>query len=209
MCRTLLACVGVAGLLLNQRSLAQEFKAAPPHLRGESGEGLLLRETVQRDLGLTVEQKQAVDKILRAENPIRMNDLYERLAAYSKKALTTSQQERLQEIYVQAHGAEALFNPAIKTELRLSDDQKDKLNDVRMPYMAATAAWRKSLKEIPREDREKRKAAGKRRQIMMKEFDDTAMSILTAEQLDQFKKMRGKPIDLSGEREGLPRRSSK
>ena len=196
-------------MLLNQPSVAQEFKASTPHLRGEGREGLLLRETVQRDLGLTEEQKQAIDKILRAENPIRMTDLYERLAAYSKKALTTSQQGRLQEIYVQAHGAEALFNPAIKTELRLSEDQKDKLNEVRRPYIDATTAWRKSLKEIPREDREKRKAWGERRQEMMKEFDDTAMSILTAEQLDQFKKIRGKPIDLSGERQGLPRRSSK
>jgi hypothetical protein len=40
---------------------------------------------------------------------------------------------------------------------------------------------------------------------MMKEFDDTAMSKLTSEQLDQFKKLRGKPIDLSGEKSGLGR----
>ena len=85
MYRTFLAWVVLTSLLLNQPSLAQEFKAAPPHLRGEGRERLLLRETVQRDLGLTEEQKQAVDKILRAENPIRFPDLLERLAAYSKK----------------------------------------------------------------------------------------------------------------------------
>ena len=83
-CTALLAWAVVTSLLLSQPSLAQEFKAAPPHLRGEGREGLLLRETVQRDLGLTEEQKQAVDKILRAENPIRMTDLYERLAAFRK-----------------------------------------------------------------------------------------------------------------------------
>ena len=49
----------------------------------------------------------------------------------------------------------------------------------------------------------------KQRQALREEFDKAAMSILTAEQRDQFKKMRGKAIDLSGEREGLPRWSSK
>ena len=89
-----------------------------------------------------------------------------------------------------------MFNPAIKTELRLSDDQKDKLNEFASPTSTQQRRGASQLKEIPRADPEKRKASSERRQKMMKEFDDTAMSILTAEQLDQFQKMRGKPTTL-------------
>jgi hypothetical protein len=34
----------------------------------------------------------------------------------------------------------------------------------------------------------------------MEQFDDGAMSILSSEQRDQLKKLRGKPIDFSGEK---------
>jgi hypothetical protein len=208
--RAIVVCVVLIGLLLNLPSLAEEFKAAPYFVRYQSKLGLLGRETVQKELGLTKEQIEAVSKIMRPSGPLRMAELDKQLTEYSEKGLTAAQLARFEEIYLQAHGADALFNGTIATKLGLSDDQKKELNDLRRPYMAAAAAWIESRREIPREDHEKRKASQVRRQEMMVAFDDTATRILTAKQLDQLKKMRGKPIDLSGENElgGLgPRRN--
>jgi hypothetical protein len=202
MSRTSLVCVVLVGLLLNRLSLGQDFKAS---LRGESKERLLLRETVQQDLGLTEQQITEVDKISRAENPVRMQELHKRLEEYAKKALTPSQLDRLEGIYVQAVGTEALFNPTIATKLRLSEDQKDQLNEARRPYIAHLS----SLRKLPKEDREGRKERSKQQQALIEKFDNAALSILTTKQLDQFKELRGKLIDLSREREGLPRRKTK
>jgi hypothetical protein len=152
--RTILACVVLIGLLLNKASLAQDFKTVPYFIRGQSKLLLLGRETVQRDLGLTKEQIEAVGKIVRPGGGVRITELDKQLDTFSKKALTESQLARLEEIYVQSHGAETLFNPTIATKLRLSDDQKDKLNEVRRSYMEEQRAWAKSLKELPKEDRE-------------------------------------------------------
>ena len=69
---------------------------------------------------------------------MQLEDLRKRLAAYAKQALTPSQLDRLEGIYMQAVGAEALFDPAIATILRLSEDQKDQLNDAREPYFGTS-----------------------------------------------------------------------
>jgi hypothetical protein len=200
--RTILVSVALIGLLLNKPSLAQEYKAV---LHGESRESLLLREPVQRDLGLAEEQKGAVDRILRAKNPVEMADLLRRLEEYAKQALTPSQLDRLEGIYIQAVGTDALFDPKIAARLRLSEDQKDRLSDAREPYVAHFT----SLRKMPIEDGKGRKEWRKQRQALLEKLDYAATSILTTSQLEQLKELRGEPIDLSHEKEGLPHRKAK
>jgi Spy/CpxP family protein refolding chaperone len=200
--RAILGCVVLFSLLLNMPSLAQEFQSVPFFIRPVTKAMLLRLQTVQRDLDLTDEQIRAIGKIQQPQ--MKAADREKRLAAYAKNGLTASQLARLEEIHVQTRGAESLYDSTIATKLRLSDDQKTKLVDVGKNYYGEFDAWRKLFQDDRPTDPEGVKAWAKRinlqRQAIMEQFDDRAMSILTPEQLDEFKKLRGKPIDFSGEK---------
>jgi len=199
--RTILICVVLIGLLLNRPTYGQEIKSVPFFIRPQQKAMLLRLQTVQRDLDLTDEQIQAIGKIQQPK--MKAADREKRLDAYSKGGLSAPQLARLDQIYVQTRGAESLYDPTIATRLRLSDDQKAKLVDEGKKYYGEFDAWRKLFQERAI-DAEGVKARAERinlqRQAIMEQFDDGAMSILTSEQLEQFKKLRGKPIDFSGER---------
>jgi hypothetical protein len=220
---TLISAV-LIGLLLNKPSLAQEFPTVPNFIRDLSKAGLLGRETVQRELELTQEQIEAVRGIERAESAMRTDltgliktvwpeerpakaaEVDKRLAAYAKEvekklqgALAPNQLARLDEIYVQTRGVDGLFDPTIVSRLGLSDDQTAKLAEVRKKYKDAERSWVKSRPNLRTEDPGVVNAWRERRTVIVKEFEDAVLSSLTAEQRDQFKKLQGKPIDLSGE----------
>jgi Spy/CpxP family protein refolding chaperone len=192
-------------LLLNKSAVAEEkLQAVPYFIRATTRARLVGREAVYRDLGLTEEQIQAVRKIVQAQRPENTSVLEKQLAAYSKGALTPSQWARLEEIYVQARGAESLFDAPIATNVGLSDDQKAKLADARLKYIKECTALAEAYKEIQTMDRAQRRDLVlylvEQRQLVVADFDDVAMSILTSEQRDQFKKLRGKLIDFSHEK---------
>jgi hypothetical protein len=201
MSRAILGCVVLFSLLLNKPSLAQEFQSVPFFIRPQAKAMLLRLQTVQQDLDLTNEQIEAIRKIQLPQ--MKAADRERRLAEYAKDGLTASQSARLEEIYVQTRGAQSLYDSTIATRLRLSDDQKAKLAVEGKKYTDEWDAWWKVLQERPT-DREATKAWAQRvnlqRQAIMEQFDDGAMSILSSEQRDQLKKLRGKPIDFSGEK---------
>jgi hypothetical protein len=218
--RPILVLVALIGLLLNKASLAQEF---PQHIRALSKAGLLGRETVQRDLELTDEQAEAVGRIDRAERALRTDltglvktvwpeerpakraEVDKRLAAYSKEVekkiqdvLTANQLARLDEIYAQTRGVDALFDPTITSKIGLSEDQKAKLAETRKKHYDARGLWAKSPPGRTASS-EERKAYSERRQALIAEFEEAALASLTAEQRDQLKTLQGKPIDFSGD----------
>jgi hypothetical protein len=230
---TLISAV-LIGLLLNKPSLAQEFKEAPGSVLSRGKTGLLLMDSVRGDLGLTDEQMSAVRKIVASqsamkrdldgvvkaawpeERPAKAAEVGKRLAAYSKEVdkklqsvLAAAQIARLEEIYTQSRGLQALFDPAVADKIGLSDAQKERLADARKKHRDAFNAWAASEPELSPPGSDERKAWGEKRRAIQKEFDDSVLSSLTAEQLDQLKKLRGKLIDLSRETSSSARRGGR
>jgi hypothetical protein len=181
-------------------------------------------DVVHSDLGLTEEQTLAVRKIVNAESAMKRDltgliktvwpeersakaaEVGKRLTAYSKEVdkklqdvLTAAQIARLEEIYTQSRGLQALFTPAVAEKLGLSDDQKAKLREARKKYTDAMNSWATLEPELSPPGSEERKAWGEKRRAIQKEFDDALLSSVTTQQLDQFKKLRGKLIDLNSE----------
>ena len=201
--RAMLFCLVLIGLLLNKPSYAEKFPVVSNFIRIQTKANLLGRGTVQRDLELTDEQIKAVHTIIRAEILAKAAVREQRLDEYSKDALTAAQLARLEEIYVQTRGAESLLDPTIARGLGISDVQKVKLDAARKKYIEEHGEWAKRFQDRQFKNGEEVKAwvlaKDKARQAVMQHFEDAAMSILKPEQLDHFKKLRGKPIDFGME----------
>jgi hypothetical protein len=191
-------------------------------------------EVVRSDLGLTEEQTLAVRRVVNAENAMRSDlqgliktvwpeerpakaaEVGKRLAAYSKEVdkklqgvLTAAQIARLEVIYTQSRGLQALFDPAVADKIGLSDAQKERLADARKKQRDAFNSWSASEPELSPPGSNERKAWGEKRRAIQKDFDDAVLSSVTAEQLDQFRKLRGKPIDLNSESAPSARRGGR
>src|SRR5262245_31294717 len=109
---------------------------------------------VAKELKLTDEQKTKIVEIYDKLNEDRgalfqqangdfesiredMTKLNAESAKEVNKLLDETQQKRLAQIYVQANGPTALFDDAIAAELKLTDEQKTKLADVRNAQFGA------------------------------------------------------------------------
>ncbi|MBI2827634.1 MAG: hypothetical protein HYX69_23405 [Planctomycetia bacterium] len=186
--------------------------------------GLLGMETVQKELKLSADQTATVQKMageMRSqmqetfsglqdlsaeERREKMTEMRAEMAKMSKAAyakadalLNPEQRERLNQLSLQQRGTAGLSDPETATALKLSDEQKQKL---------------KALAEAAQEQRRAAfQAAGgggggggrERFAAMQKEQDEKAMQVLSAEQRDQFEKMKGKKFEFP-ERGGQGRR---
>jgi hypothetical protein len=172
-------------------------------LGGPMGEGIRLRllavPAVQEDLKLTDEQKtkgrQAVEGLQglfaglqnasQEERQQKFQEIQEKTRAAIEevnKVLTKEQNERLDQIVLQARGAQALNDEKVAAELKLTDDQKQKLSEIQQKAF-------QQMRELQQGDQEKRAQ-------IFKTARDEAMGVLTAEQKEQLEKMKGAKIEL-------------
>jgi len=110
------------------------------------------------------------------------------------KILDPKQTARMNEISLQARGAQALEDEDVIKALKLTDDQKKKLNDIRESFADKQNEIIKQLTEgggggDGGDLREKV-------QELMKELGEKAMAVLTSEQKSTFEKMQGAKFDL-------------
>jgi Spy/CpxP family protein refolding chaperone len=173
---------------------------------------LLQAEQVQKELELVDDQKEQIGKIA-DESREGMRDLFpagglrdlsdeertKRLAEVNTKmeernkevdkkldtVLLDHQKTRLNEIYIQARGTQALTDKEIATALNISDDQKKKIEATREENQRA------QREAFTGGDFDPEKA-----RTMRREADEKVLAVLTAEQRDKFEKMQGKKIDL-------------
>ena len=168
---------------------------------------LLQVEKVQGELKLTDEQKKsiaavheefmagrretfaAVEKESGERGP-KMKELKEKIAARVGEVLDDAQRQRLKEIVLQVNGASELEDKAVAEALKITDEQKKQLAEVRK---ANSKARREALKAL------EEGGEGSRGEILTKlqqEGDKKLLDVLTTEQQKQFAAMQGKKVEL-------------
>lgn len=189
---------------------------------GVSHMGLLRVEKVQEEINLTEEQQEEVraarqelredregqggggqnfrdlSDAERQEFIARMQERRQERAKAEKEKLASilneEQMKRLNEIYLQAAGAQALENPEIVAALKITDEQKEKLADAQEE---ARNTRREQMRELFQSgDRE---AAREKMAEVRKETDAIILAVLTDEQKQQLEQMKGKAIELTQE----------
>ncbi len=123
--------------------------------------------------------------------------------------LSGEQMTRLEEIVLQARGADALSDADIQAKLMVSEDQKSKLASINREFgEKEREALRGSFGQRGEGgrggfDREAMQAAAEKRAAMQKEKSDALVAVLTPAQAEQFDLMKGKDFaDIDSVRRG-------
>lgn len=203
----------------------------------------LMQKPVQRELKLTNEQRKKARALeakhqrelrrLMPQNPMAafndpagaMKTLREAPAELQKlgkeideaidRMLTPEQSRRLREISLQLRGGHALNDPDIAEALKLTKDQKSKLQEIQEKAMkemqdvglqAMGDAVRGGLNPAGFQANSQR-VAKKMRQLW-DDLGDQQLGVLTSEQKDEWQKLTGKPFKDARPKEHQSRRSA-
>lgn len=217
------------GRMLVAQDKAQKGNRFGGMMRGAGGYGklnLVKKPDVQKELGLTDDQKSTLDKFaeemqsqarkeLEGIRDLSQEDRRAKLAEIRSKlgdrekevqkkldeVLNTSQRERLAQIEVQAelvnHRVEMFNKKEIAEALQITDDQKQKLTELRekMGTEMREAFGGGGGGPPSEETRAKIKKLGE-------ETMDKAKEILTSEQREKLEKMAGKKVDFDLTQQG-------
>ena len=206
-----LAALGLVLLMTTSASAQFRGMRFPPSLQNIF---MLRQEAVQKELGVTDEQKKTLSELaaqLQAEameiisglqdlspeeQKEHMPELMKMVGEKGKdiqekvdKVLDQKQLARMKELSLQSRGAAALEDDEVSATLKISDDQKTKL-------VAVREEGNKKMEEAMAALRGGGGGgdAGDIRQKMMdmrKELGDKALAVLSPEQREQFEKMKG------------------
>jgi hypothetical protein len=111
-------------------------------------------------------------------------------AAKLNELLEEPQQKRLQEIYVQVNGTPVLLDDAIVTALKITDEQKDDLNDALADQRQAMMDAFQDFRDMTDDERTEALAG------LNKERDEALLAVLSDDQKSQFEAMKGEKIDI-------------
>jgi Spy/CpxP family protein refolding chaperone len=199
----------VAGLLIaamaTQTALAQREEGRRG--RGPGGgmfgpptaSALMRAKEVQEALKLTDEQKDKVEKI-NDENREEMRKLFQdggmdrdKMVEVAKKTseqisevLDDGQEKRLMGILIQVSGAAAVSDPSVAKELNITDDQKKKLQEVRMSAREQFQGFR----DLSSEER------GKKVAEVQADINKKILAELTADQQKQLDDLKGEKVEI-------------
>ena len=115
------------------------------------------------------------------------------------KVLNAKQSTRMKELSLQRRGVDALQDDTVIAELKLSDEQKKKLETVRDEIADKQQEIIKSLTSGGGDQGQIREKMGELR----KEAGEKAMAILTDSQREQFEKMKGPKFEFPPMQRGL------
>lgn len=192
---------GILTLVLGLTSLAL---AQQPGMMGPAG--LLFNPDVQKDLKLSEEQtgklRDALGKVMTKyreefqkwqksqpsakEYEKTMKAFHEDSDKAVAGVLDAKQIKRLRQIEWQLNGVGALHDPELQKELKLSDEQKKKLDDI-----FQTAG--KQFQQL----QEKRETSKEKYDAIFKETEEKANGVLTEEQKKSWKEAQGPKFVLS------------
>jgi Spy/CpxP family protein refolding chaperone len=159
--------------LLNQKSVQEELK--------------LSEEQVKKANELWEKQRESFQGLRDLSQEERRTKLQEAAKANDKavaEILKPEQLKRVKQIALQQQGARALANPEVAKTLNLSDEQKNKIQDIQS----------KAFEEMRGLGRDQGEEARQKRQEVMKATNEKVMGVLTAEQKTKLKAMQGEPF---------------
>jgi Spy/CpxP family protein refolding chaperone len=104
------------------------------------------------------------------------------------KLLDPTQRKRMQEIYIQVNGAGALQDESVAQALQLTDEQKEKLEEVR--DQSRDDFMNAGLRDLDDE------ARAKKIEELTKSRDDKLVAVLTEEQRADFSEMKGDELEV-------------
>lgn len=157
---------------------------------------LLGQKSVQEELKLSDEQvtkvKELADKQRESFQGLRDLSQEERrtkmqeMAKANEKAvaeiLKPQQLRRVKQIALQQQGVRAVNNEEVAKALNITDEQKEKIREIQRSAF-------EGIRGLGRDEEGRKKL-----QELMKETNEKAMAVLTAEQKSKLKKMQGKPF---------------
>jgi Spy/CpxP family protein refolding chaperone len=168
---------------------------------GMSPAGLLGQESVQKELGLSDEQKQQVEELSKKtreqrqglmdldpqERSAKMRELREQNDKEVSKILKPEQHKRLHQITLQVQGlASALGNPKVAEEMQIKDDQKPQIKEIQDYVREQT---RDLFQPGGNPD-----DARKKMEELRKTSNERVEKVLTAEQKAKWKELAGEPF---------------
>lgn len=162
-------------------------------------------EEVQQELKLSDQQKQQVAALNEELNQQRreafqnaasdweklreeIEKIYQETQDKFAKQLDESQQQRLQEIYLQVNGPLVLQNKEVASALNVTEDQQEKLvqvgNEMRDAFRNA------GLRDMSEEE------AAKKVDELLDQRDEKMLAVLTEEQRTQLDEMKGETLEV-------------
>lgn len=200
------------GLAASLSSVAQA-QGPGGRMGGMMGGGinLLSNKSVQKELKMTDEQIEKADKAVTemrekmmakmgdlrdlepAERQEKMQSVMKEMGTESKKItdelLKPEQAKRLDQISLQSRGASALADPELQTKLKMTDEQKEKVQNLNEDTMAQMRDLRQEMQDDPEGTR-------KKIQDLQKETNAKAMALMTDDQKAMWKDMTGEPFTI-------------
>jgi Spy/CpxP family protein refolding chaperone len=165
---------------------------------------LATADEVQAALKLSDEQK---DKIAAINDELRddvreafqsgggleqMQELNEKASAKLAEVLDEGQQKRLMGVLVQLNGPGALMEPAVVSELKLTEEQKARLAEIRQTGMQS---FRDAFQQM-REQNLSRDEIRAKFDELRADTDKKLLAELTPEQRAQLESLKGEPIEI-------------
>jgi len=179
---------------------------------GFGGPGMLLQNTgVQKELKLSDEQIQkikdvtqkiqekhkddfaALAKVDQQERREKGQELFKTIGEETEKGLADvlkpEQSKRLKQIGLQQRGGQAFDDEEVQKDLKLTDDQKDKIKTLNEDA-------RKEMREIFQNAQGNFREAGEKAAALRKETMEKVLALLTDEQKKAWKDMTGEPFEV-------------
>lgn len=186
---------------------------------GGDSTSLLRSEQVQKELDILPDQLTELNKVFEGSRPDfsqfqglrdlpedernkKMEEIRAKMAETQKAnrekingILLPHQAERLKGITIQVRGGAALDDPEIAADLKISDEQKEKIKTTRDAQREkVTAMFQQG--QGNNNDEAARNAMREKFQNLRKENDTELFAILNSSQRDQLEKMKGEKFEL-------------
>jgi hypothetical protein len=171
---------------------------------GFGGPALLANESVQKELKIEGEQKEKVTKFTTDLNEKRQSafqgvakeERQKKMAEFNAEAmkgvvelLKPEQLKRFNQIRFQQMGAAAFGDPDVAAKLKLTAEQKEKIQGINTDAQAQ----RRELMQGFQDDRE---GTLKKLAAFTKELTEKAVGVLTSEQKTTWKEILGAPFEI-------------
>ncbi len=175
------------------------------------GPGMLMMPAVQKELSLNDEQIEKVQSLVedmgakmrerfqdlqnvpqeerREKMQAMMREMNEETSKSLKEILKDEQMKRYHQIRLQASGLEAFNDPEVASKLKLSDEQKEKINGI-------TEDMRGQMREIFQTAQDDREGAMKKMGELRRESMEKATALLSEDQKAAWKELTGKPFEM-------------